>query len=401
MLAMTVQIFASGTVAVVSFLLTILLGRVMGPAVFGDYSFMLSVASLFFILQDGGYKAIIYREETVPTYTREMADKAFPEGIGHLALVTGIGLLVCLLPVWGKGGGWTLASAVVCFALVAYTGFISARLQARGRFGRDAAWQILVRLSSALCMAAALVFVSPAPRSMFLAWGLGSALCALCAFKHLRRPRIPYFHKSPFVSASFSLLLVNAATTLYHRLDIIMLDAMTTPETTGMYAASYRFLDGPILLAAPVSVVLFRRLRRARDDSGKFSTLMRNYSVLMLGTAATLLVFALVAGDALIRFTYGPAYTASAALLPILFTALVFILPNSILTQSAIAANNERGYAIAALCCAGFNAALNAIVIPHFGAHGAAWATVATEAVLTVLLLKLISRASPPGNIQH
>jgi len=53
--------------AVVSMGLTFVLGRLLGPEAFGTYSNILTLASLFFILQDGGFKTLIFREKTLPT----------------------------------------------------------------------------------------------------------------------------------------------------------------------------------------------------------------------------------------------------------------------------------------------------------------------------------------------
>lgn len=64
--------------------------------------------------------------------------------------------------------------------------------------------------------------------------------------------------------------------------------------------------------------------------------------------------------------------------LPWLLGALIFALPNGILTMGAIALNRERGYALAAGVGALVNIGLNIAWIPDYGARGAAWATVAT-----------------------
>ena len=51
----------------VSVFLTFLLGRVLGPEAFGDYSYVLTLAALFLIFQDGGFKTLLFRERTLST----------------------------------------------------------------------------------------------------------------------------------------------------------------------------------------------------------------------------------------------------------------------------------------------------------------------------------------------
>jgi Na+-driven multidrug efflux pump len=63
---------------------------------------------------------------------------------------------------------------------------------------------------------------------------------------------------------------------------------------------------------------------------------------------------------------------------------MVFILPNYILTQGAIALNKEVGYAKIVVGVALLNIVLNLWLIPEFGAMGAAWATIVAEGVLCI-----------------
>ena len=83
----------------------------------------------------------------------------------------------------------------------------------------------------------------------------------------------------------------------------------------------------------------------------------------------------------IVVFTFGPEYANSAVLLPWLLGALVFILPNGVLTQAAIARNREGLYAAAAGGAAVINLGLNLALIPKFGGLGAAWATIVTGGV--------------------
>jgi len=60
----------------------------------------------------------------------------------------------------------------------------------------------------------------------------------------------------------------------------------------------------------------------------------------------------------------------------LVFGTLVFLLPNGISTQAAIARNRKCVYAVAAGAEAVLIIGLSLFLIPGFGALGAAWATV-------------------------
>ena len=83
---------------------------------------------------------------------------------------------------------------------------------------------------------------------------------------------------------------------------------------------------------------------------------------------------------------FGQEYFHAGQLLPILLFALLFILPNYILTQSTIALNKELVFAKIVLFIAILNISLNLLIIPIYGAQGAAWTTIFSEGVLFLCL---------------
>jgi O-antigen/teichoic acid export membrane protein len=68
----------------------------------------------------------------------------------------------------------------------------------------------------------------------------------------------------------------------------------------------------------------------------------------------------------------------------ILGCSLIFILPNGILNQAALALGLERWFAISATIAAIVNIVGNMLFIPVYGVMAAAWMTVITEAVLGI-----------------
>ena len=66
----SIQWLASAYGAAVSVLLTFLFARLLGPEIFGKYNYLLTLASLYAILQDGGFRTLIFRELTSPTFQK-------------------------------------------------------------------------------------------------------------------------------------------------------------------------------------------------------------------------------------------------------------------------------------------------------------------------------------------
>ena len=416
------QWMASIYTAAVSMGITFVLGRLLGPGKFGTYTYILTLASMFFILQDGGFKTLIFREKTMPgPALAGHNDNLFSMAFGHAAMCTAIGIIfVLVFPVPYRAG---ITAAFIYFFLQAIVNFISSELRAKGKFSRDAGYQVLVRTAGALGIIFVLCFFYHKPWIIFGGWavGIGFALflspiplsILLPNFCHKKQEdspiaaifrfrNFPYnfftgnFSGKIFVDSGYSriwraclaFMAIDAATTIYYRCDILILQHFFRgSEKIGYYAAAYRFLDGIVLLAAPVGVIWFRKLRLVWKDKKLFYSEVVKISMVMVLSAGIILIAGIIYGSGIVTATFGEHYAETARILPLLLGALIFILPNTILTQAAIAQNGEGLYALVAGICALVNIGLNFILIPEFGIAGAAWATIATEALLGIGLV--------------
>ena len=373
--------------AAVSVGLTFVLGRVLGPDKFGSYSYILTIATLFFILQDGGFRTLLFREKTLPSKgLKGYGDRLFSWALGHAVVITAAGaFFVLVLP---TGYRTAILAAILCFGFQAVVNFISSELRAKGRFPRDALWQATVRTFGAAGILVALFFVRPVPWAIFACWSFGLLLCLFFSPIRIKRPSFGSFRIRDIRKACFGFMAIEAATTIYYRCDIILLERLGgDPALVGYYAAAYRFLDGITLLAAPLGIIWFRKLRLLSDETALFGRQIGWMSIAMLLAAVLIIVAVVPFSREIVVFTFGPEYADSADLLPWLLGALIFILPNGVLTQAAIARNRESVYAVAAGGAAVVNIGLNLVLIPKFGGLGAAWATIVTEMFLTVALL--------------
>ncbi len=384
--------------AAVSLGLTFVLGRVLGPEGFGSYSYILTLATLFFILQDGGFRTLLFREKTLSTPAMaDLRNRLFSWALGHTVIITMAGaFFVLILPVQYRAG---ILAAVLCFGFQAWANFISSELRGEGLFPREAVWQVTVRSLGAVGILLALFFVRPEPWAIFAGWALGLLLSLLLSPMRLERPRFDGFGFHDIRRACFGFMAIDAATTIYYRSDIILLAHVTGDSAeVGYYAAAYRFLDGIVLFAAPLGLIWFRKLRLAWEEKRLFGSQVVRMSMVMLGAAALVVVGGVLYSKEIVLLAFGQGYVASATVLPWLLAALIFILPNGVLTQAAIAQNIEHLYAVAAGAAALVNIGLNFVLIPRFGGLGAAWATIVTETFLTiVLVLGLTGKLKKPG----
>ena len=375
-------------VGVASTLLVFLVGRWLGPEGFGEYSVVLSIISILAIALDGGFRTLIQRETARRTPGLGLEhEHLLPTAVGYSLVTTLALVLVTLgLPVAYR---MALASGVATMGAVALVQFWSAGLRGRGAFVEDAGWQAWQRTSTAGAMALGL-WTLPVAWVAFAGWCIGAWLALLSSgaralFKVVSWPRL---NLAGWWRACAPFVTIDLATAIYFRIDVAMLDWLTGDlATAGFYSAAYRLLEVVVFLFNPLAIVLFRHLRLAGHDPGEFRALVSLTLILSLVLAAVIWAGAWWLGDWMIELAYGPTFAPAATLLPWLMTAVLFILPNAILSQAAIAINKEWSYARVVILAALANVLLNMAWIPLYGAQGAAKATILTEAVLFVGLM--------------
>ncbi|MBL4681061.1 MAG: oligosaccharide flippase family protein [Pseudomonadales bacterium] len=368
-------------VAALSFGLIVYLGRVLGPSQFGILSFVLSIVTIYAIAIDAGYRTVLFREGIRAVSTRENnGEELMPKALGHAVTATILGLfLILVLPFSNK---MLYILALLCMFLATIVVFNSSDLKAKANFEMDAKWQVSVRTITAILI---LGFVSQfeSVESYFGAWFLGLGICLFLpmAIALRRMPRLKINKKLWQVGLWF--MVIDMATVIYFRSDIIMLRILQPDEKiVGEYAAAYRILEGIILLMAPVAQIAFRALRLEWNDLRKFGKLLLPLFLVTTGVAILIVGVGRLFSEQIVLISFGGSFTGATDLINLLLLSLIFILPNSILTQGAIALNKEKFYGLMALAAMVVNLILNYVLIPEYGASGAAWATLVTEGVL-------------------
>jgi len=270
------------------------------------------------------------------------------------------------------------------------TEFVSSLFKGRGWFKQDAIWKASVRSVTALSAVIVIYlvvdndFVSQVSVDKITLLFIGAALSLLVLLLLAIVNGwlcLPSFNlKNGFLRANLAFLTIDVATVLYFRSDIVLLEYFGgNAEEVGHYAAAYRVLSGFILLATPIAQISFRSLRLRIDDIVAFKQLFSWLLLIMLLAAGSIVTVGTIWGDLFIELVFGSGYKAAGDILFVLLFSLLFILPNYILTQGAIALNQEKSYAWIAVSVALLNIILNLIVIPEYGAVGAAWTTVIAE----------------------
>jgi len=166
---------------------------------------------------------------------------------------------------------------------------------------------------------------------------------------------------------------------LYFRIDVFLVDWWRGAEAVGLYNAVFRLVDALRLFPAAALAVALPSLCRARDA--------RPLARISLGVTAFAIATSVVLWSAagwIVPLLYGDRYAAAVPAFRILILSFPLLSLNYALTHQLIGWDGQRTYA--AICAAALvgNVALNARLIPLLSIDGAAWATLGTEAIVTL-----------------
>ena len=379
------QLLSSVGVGAISFALSLLIARQLGASHFGQYSTALAIGSILAIGFDGGMRNLLTREHTRASEHLSMVHGKLPQiAMGHSLAAAILASLICFIVFsdqiyLGLGIIWCFWGAVI-------TQYASAMLRGTGLLKIDSLWQLKQRELSAALIATLVLLGFFEAWQLLITWAIG-ALFSNLFFKEGFRFR-PFF--KPLLSLELKLyrtllplLWIDLATTIYFRSDLIMLRNFNVSDgDIGQYAAAYRLIEAAILVASPISIIIFRKVRLLHEQR----ILQTNYIIksLLISVLFGLLGLALIewVANPLVRLTYGTQYTQAAALLSILGLMIVLLIPNTVLTQTALALNLEKSYALIASLAAICNISLNFIFIPEYGTVAAAYSSIATEIIL-------------------
>ena len=380
----SIQWFASVYGATVSILLTFLFARLLGPEVFGSYNYLLTLAALYAILQDGGFRTLIFRELTSPTF-HEIKKSLVPISIGHNILVTITGVLIIfILPLKDS---FLLILAIFSFGLVTTTTFFSSQLKGEGMFAAEARWRVLTRTLGALSVLAFISIFTPSIQNILAGTivGYGISLFLLPANCNLK----VFFKKlNPVVYKSLgSLLIIDIATLIYFKIDIVMLRHLGSGlEEVGFYSAGSRLLEGLIFMHLPFATVLFREMRTRTKYPSDFIPYILKLTSFSVVFPIVIIPVGWFFSEEIIRLCYGVDFISASPLLNLLLISIIFMAPNLILTQATLAIDREYFYAKITCVAALINIGLNLFLIPSMGAKGAAIGTIVTEGIVVILI---------------
>jgi O-antigen/teichoic acid export membrane protein len=243
---------------------------------------------------------------------------------------------------------------------------------------------------SVLALAMLIPVVATLAGSLRIARGCTAGLATNPDSRITTNPKSPIANHIVFAQQVFPIGAGIVLSALYFRIDVFLVELWRGTEAVGLYNAVFRLIEALRLFPAAALAVVLPSLCRAQD----VRPLARvSFGVTAFAIAASIALW--LAADAMIPFVYGHRYAAAVSAFRILTLSFPLLSLNYALTHQLIGWNGQRAYAaICAVALVG-NVALNARLIPALSIDGAAWATLGTEAIVTLGCLAALAAAGP------
>ena len=376
-----------------------LVARYLGQVEFGYYAIVLAFLFFFAVLADLGLYSVCLRDISRPgADEKKIASNAFTlrffAGLLFFCLAPAV---VCLFPyphqvklgvLIGAFGFWLMSNQQVLIGV----------FQKYLRMDNVAVGELLGRLVQ-LGLVVFFIWRDFGFLSIITAFVAGALVNFVLVFV-LSRKFIPISFQFDFVfwknilKESLPLALAIIFTVIYFKLDTIMLSLMKPATDVGIYNLAYKLLESLLFFPAMfVGLVMPLMSKYAFFDKNKFrKTIQKTLDILLIFIVPMLAGVFFLSSDIVVLIG-GGEFILSSGVLKILIVAAGIIFLGILFSNMIISLKKQRSLVVIYGTGALFNLAANFIFIPKYSYYGAAWTTVMTELIVTLMMLFVVYRA--------
>jgi len=378
----------------------LLLARGLGPTGFGQFTFALTLATVFAVIPDYGFSLQIVRAiASGPERTHGLLRSA----VQAKAILASIAVFAAVLWFLSRAPDAETATTVgllfLSFLFLSFGQLNSYAFRGSDRFDLDAVSALALNLAL-LFAAGAAVIVTKSPVTVALAYLGARALYLVVTWRLLRgipadAQGTPGPRPVAVLRDGFPYGVHTAASVLYVSIDTLVLEAYRGHAAVGIYQAGMRLVFASMFAPEILTSGLFPSFAKAlaRNDTGSAVTLARVMNRYMVLVGGTIVVALALVPDAVRGVLFGRAYSSVDSLLIWFGVVIVFRYVSSTYGAVITAAGAQSQRTMVGILAMLLSLGANLVLIPRFGIAGAVVASVTTHGVLLVAYGWLCQRA--------
>lgn len=368
--------------------LIIYAARVLGPASWGAFSYVMSLVAFMTIFSDMGMGAIVTRESSKnPEFSKKYFSTAFC--LKLVLLVIGMSLLTFGAPyitnIPEAKALMPLVAIILFFDSLRNFGFVISR--AKEKMQLEALNEIITNFAITALGLAFLYFI-PTSRSLASAYIYGVAIGFFTILLMLKDHFFSFlinFDKTlikPIIKDSLPFALASFLGAIMINTDLIMIGWMRPANEVGFYSAAQKPVQVFYTIASLFAVSIFPALAKTLKDSlEKGGRILEKAVSMSLFIAIPLSLGGIILADQIIGLLFGLEYLAATSSFQILMLTIIIIFPSVIVSNSILAHEQQKHFIAFSMIGAIGNIVFNFLLIPYFGIAGASASTVLTQLV--------------------
>lgn len=378
-------------------LVLVLMARVLPPQELGQLMYCFALASIFLFLNQLGLDTLLVKK-FIDQWRKKnsLLWHAFTARL--LAAVLCV-LLVNLLGFWlVEPQHRTILFCISLYHLFLPFSTFEWFYQAEGRSDRAAIGLILGQVFG-LCVRLYAIFYQPDLLIFASAYVLEVAVTAavyllMAKQERLSKPKLMSLQRMQNLTReAFPLMISGAVILLYMKIDQVMLGYLSSESEVAYYVAATRLSEAWYFVGLTLLGVYFPKVAALKlHDS--FETFLRHFASLVrviFALSIVLVLFTYLFASEITTLLYGEQYALSSAVLVISICCVPFVYLGAASTRLYLEYGDKKAVLVRAILGLFVNICLNLLLIPRYGAIGAAVASLAaqmTSSVLSVLFLR-------------
>ena len=393
-------------------LISIAIARHLGPQYFGDLSFAIAFSIFFAALAKLGLDTIVVREIVrQPERSGDILGAAFVLKLlgGVLALS-----LAALTIRWIRPHDPALQGLVVIIAAgIVFQAFDTADLWFQSQV--QSRWTAIARGSAFVVLATTNIslIVMKAPVEAFAGTAAAEAVLYAIGFSVVvwRAPRpadlrlrVRWQQMVILLRESGYLIFAGIAVALYLRLDQILLAEFMDNKAVGLYSAALKLSEMwyviPTVIVSSATPYLTTLYSQSPQFPDAYRQKLQQLLNMLMRVAFLIVIPMVLLARVLMQWLYGAAYAEAGLILSIHIVAAVFVFQGVGISAVMVIEQRTRllwWQTLAGVLC---NIALNSVLIPLYGAAGAAVALVASQFFVNYGVLGLRSETRHLFNME-
>lgn len=387
------------------FITTPYLSRVLKPAGIGTYSYTYSIVSYFILLASLGVANYAQREIAYHQDSPHLQSRTFYEVNLIRFLLVGISLVTYYFVV-SRFAGDHLIYWYQALNIIAVLFDISWFFQGLEEFGKIVFRNFIIKLVNII-----LIFTlihQPSDLNKYVALlGMMNVVSGLSIWLYLPKylvhvPR-QEIHPLRNFSTILQMFLPQIAIQIYTVLDKTMIGIITgSPLENGYYEQAEKVVKMSLTVVTSLGTVMLPRIAYAyahKDYETIKTNMMRSYRFVWFLTLPMFFGFIAVSSN-FVPWFFGPGYEKVIPLMQILSGLVIAIgLSNVTGIQYLVPTGQQNKLTLSVVCGSVTNFTLNALMIPRYGAIGAAIASVIAEMAVTLAQFYIVQDVFPLSQV--